>query len=175
MHKMPFTAKNVNEAWNIFSNQISQKYNIAKDEYFWQNFIKNINGIESEEIEYGAYYSALNKKSEDALCLYEYIVYEKGGVESKKIISPYATDASVINLAMIYNSLGKTKTALDLYAKVSGRCSDLSVKSLVMYRMALIYFAQNDIKNARTTAEYAVTLDPRNMNARMLLSKITNR
>lgn len=167
--------KMVNEAWNIFSNQVSQKYNIAKDEYFWQNFIKNINGIESEEIEYGAYYSALNKKSEDALFLYEYCVYEKGGVETKKIISPYATDASVINLAMIYNSLGKTKTALDLYAKVSGRCSDLSVKSLVMYRMALIYFAQNDIKNARTTAEYAVTLDPRNMNARMLLSKITNR
>ncbi|MBQ5470855.1 MAG: hypothetical protein IIT58_02490 [Treponema sp.] len=165
--------KMLEQAWELYANHISSKYNILMDEFFWQNLIKNIHGFAPEEIEYAAYYSALNKKSEDALMLYEYCTYEYGGQEQKKIISPYASDSSVINLAMIYNSLGRRKDALDLYAKVSGRCENLEIKSLVLYRIGLIYYSLNDFKNARRSLEYSVTLDVHNLDAKLLLTKLS--
>ena len=77
-----------------------------------------------------------------------------------------------MNLAMIYNSLGREKEALDLYAKTAGRCTDVRRKSEILYRVSLIYYASGDVNNARRSAEYAVTLDSRNADARLLLARM---
>ena len=77
-----------------------------------------------------------------------------------------------MNLALVYNSLGRRTEALDLYSKCAGRAGDFKTKSFVMYRMAELYNSINDVKNARLSAEYALTLNPRNAPARLLLNKI---
>ena len=88
------------------------------------------------------------------------------------LLSPFVSDGSCMNLAMIYNSLGREKEALDLYAKTAGRCTDVRRKSEILYRVSLIYYASGDVKNARRSAEYAVTLDSRNADARLLLARM---
>ena len=79
---------------------------------------------------------------------------------------------AMINLAMIYNALGNTSKALDLYSKIMGRVSSTKLKSLIMYRIALIYNDKNDKKNALHSAEYAVSLNEKNFQAKLLISKI---
>lgn len=73
---------------------------------------------------------------------------------------------------MIYYSVGNKNDALDLYGRITGRTTDIYLRSLAMYRMALIYYKDDDIKNARRCAEYAVSLNKKNTEARFLLAKI---
>jgi len=73
---------------------------------------------------------------------------------------------------MILNSLGYKKESLELYGKIAGRCTERTIKSLVMYRMALIQFGYNDLRSAKRSCEYAVSLDNENIDAKNLLFKM---
>lgn len=161
--------KKIDEAWKLFYKYISKKYSVKTDDLFWENLIRKIHEISQKELEYAAYFAALSLRIDDSLCLYENAVFEDG---DKNHVSSIVDDKSCINLAMIYYSVGDKKSALDLYGKINGRSSDMYLKSLVMYRMALIYYKDEDIKNARRCAEYAVSMNRKNTEARFLLAKI---
>ena len=158
-----------NQSKNLFKKYLSNKYSIAIDDLFWENVINVINLLNEWEIEYCAYFSTFDKKTDEIIRLYEYAVYEDSDLKN---ITPYVSDSTCINLAMIYNALGNTSKALDLYSKIMGRVSSTKLKSLIMYRIALIYNDKNDKKNALHSAEYAVSLNEKNFQAKLLISKI---
>lgn len=162
--------KNYDEAFSIFYKYITAKYGF-KPESFWESTVKNVQQFSANEAEYAAYFAANYLRANDALSLYEYCVFGNS-VDGNRTISPAASDSECINLALIYNSLGRRNDALDLYSKCAGRAENLSTKSFVMYRMAKLYNSINDFKNARLSAEYALVLNPRNAEARLLLNKI---
>lgn len=161
--------KNTADAWNLFYKYISSKYKIACDNDFWTNVVKKISGFSSAEAEFAFYFAALSGKATDSVRLGEFCVFEN---EEKQYINVAVSDFSALNMAQIYNSVGRKSDALDLYKKVNGRSSAKEIKSLAMYRMALIYMDMKDFKNARICAEYSSTLNPRNAEAKLLLLKI---
>ena len=161
--------KNTGDAWNLFYKYVSSKYEIACDNDFWTNVVKKINGFSTSEAEFAFYFSALAGKAADSVRLGEFCVFEN---EEKHYINAAASDFSAVNLAQVYNSVGRKTEALELYRKVNGRSSAKEVKSLAMYRMALIYMDMKDLKNARICAEYSSALNPRNAEAKLLLLKI---
>ena len=165
-------SKLVEDAWKLFYKYISKKYGIASDSKFWENIIRRIHDLSLHELILASYFATLSQRAEDAKCLYENVVFENGDNSPEATVSILAPDSSCMNLALIYNSLGLKNEALNLYGKTNGRSSDFYVKSLAMYRMALIYYKADDLKNARRCAEYAVSLDKRNAEARLLISKI---
>ncbi|MCR5494903.1 MAG: tetratricopeptide repeat protein [Treponema sp.] len=166
------TNKLYDDAWKLFYKYISKKYNISTDGMFWQNLIKNIHDLSSEELSLASYFAALSLRAEDAKCLYENYVFEKGNPALDANVGVIASDSACMNLALIYNSLGLKDMALALYGKTNGRSSSLYIKSLAMYRMALIYYKDEDLKNSRRCAEYSLSLDKRNSEARLLLAKM---
>ena len=80
-----------------------------------------------------------------------------------------------MNLANIYESIGRTKEALDLYSRISGRECKKSVRSEIFYRIACIYFSMGDNKNALCSVEYAYELYPENIRASLLKDSLKNR
>lgn len=162
-------AKNYDDAWKLFYKYISRKYSIKADDTFWESLIRRIHEISQKELEYAAYFAALSLRINDSVCLYENAVFEGG---NKNHISALVDDKSCANLAMIYYSLGNKNEALDLYGRINGRTSNVFLRSMVMYRMALIYYKDEDIKNARRCAEYAVSMNRKNTEARFLLAKM---
>ena len=163
------TTKNYDDAWKLFYKYIANKYSIKADNTFWDGLILKIHEISQKELEYAAYFATLSLRINDSLCLYESAVFESG---NKNQISALVDDKSCANLAMIYYSVGNKNDALDLYGRITGRTTDIYLRSLAMYRMALIYYKDDDIKNARRCAEYAVSLNKKNTEARFLLAKI---
>ena len=123
-------------------------------------------------LEYGAFFAAAQNRGDDATALYGSLVYEQDGNPSEMKISPLASDISCMNFAMILSSMGEKDKAIELYGKTFGRCVNLKRKSVIMRRIAEIYFVQKDFRNARRSAEYALTLDKTNVEARMLLNRI---
>ena len=162
--------KNYDEAFSIFYKYVTSKYGFKPDS-FWESTVKNVQQFSANEAEYAAYFAANYLQADDALSLYEYCVFGNS-VNGNRTISPAASNSECINLALIYNSLGRRNDALDLYSKCAGRAENLSTKSFIMYRMAKLYNSINDFKNARLSAEYALVLNPRNAEARLLLNKI---
>ncbi len=133
-------------------------------------------GLSVWECECAAYFTLLDKNSDAAKRLYEYVLFETGGVHNVDLadaskmtaISPMAGDSSAINLAMIYSSTGERKKALALYGLVAGRIKDGHLKSQILYREALIQKATGDLHGAIISLEYAITIDPQNAEARLL-------
>lgn len=164
--------KMYDDAWKLFYKYIGAKYSIAADEKFWLNLVKKAPVFTSGESEYAFYFAALSQKIDESVRLGEYSVFENGMNGENKYISTIVSDNSVVNLASIYYSLGRKTDAMDLYGKVNGRSSDKLLKSIVMYRMALIYLKNNDFKNAKLCAEYCVNLNPGNAEAKLLLAKL---
>ena len=159
------------DAFDLFYKYARNKYAIDAED-FWDGTVRNIRQFSAAEAEYAAYFAAQLLRSDDALRLYEYCVFENGGNEAERLVSPLVSDYACMNLAQIYASRGSTKSALDLYSKAAGRTADLKIKSLLMFRMAKIYNAAKDYKNARLSVEYALTLNPRNAEARLLFNKL---
>ncbi len=164
--------KQTEDAWKLFYKYISSKYDILLDDDFWTNIAKKIDVFTSSEAEYAFYFATLAERAEDAVRFGEYYVFENGNDGVQNFISANTSDRSAMNLAMIYNSLGRKNDSLELYKKINGRSSDKILKSVAMYRMALIYLGMNDEKNAKLCAEYSVTLNFRNADAKLLLAKI---
>ena len=163
--------KQPEEAERLFFNAVRRKYDISSGAGLWSELYEKHALLTVKEREYAGYFAAAALRADDSVRLYESACFEPdlaGGL----FLSPFVSDGSCMNLAMIYNSLGREKEALDLYAKTAGRCTDVRRKSEILYRVSLIYYASGDINNARRSAEYAVTLDSRNADARLLLARM---
>ena len=167
------THRMVQDAWTLFSKAVSKKYEI-KIENFWSEIFEKEMQLSQKEREYAAYFAASFLRADDALNLYQAFVFETSSVSNSPALSPSASDYSAINLASIYSSLNRKAEAIHLYSKVVSRCTNIRLKSLVLFRIASIYYDQGDFKNARRNAEYALTLNSQNVDARLLLSRINN-
>ena len=79
-----------------------------------------------------------------------------------------------MNLADIYFSYGSRDKALKLYGKVAGRENKNKIRSDIYYRIANIYVAADDKKNALRSADYAILLYPQNARASLLKEKLSD-
>lgn len=164
--------KQTDDAWQFFKNSMCRKYELPSDDGFWGGLYEKHAALLNKELEYAAYFAASFHRADDAVRLYEAVCFGADSSIEKGALSQFVLDNSCINLAMIYRSLGRSKDALDLYGKTAGRCADVRKKSLILYRIALMYYADGDIKNARRSAEYAVSLYNKNADARLLLARM---
>ena len=134
--------------------------------------------MEIWEIETAAYFTLIDGNIDAARRLYEYALFETGGV--KRLLqdgqitafSPLASVSSAVNLACIYSSTGELNRALTLYGLAGGRCRDKKIKSKILYRTALVQKDMNNINGAVLSLDYAVSLDPMNADARLLKKQI---
>lgn len=137
--------------------------------------------MEIWEIEFAAYFSLLEKNISAAKRLYEYVLFETGGVRRVNAsgnigsISPLAASSSATNLAMIYSSTGETKKALALYSLAAGKSKSPQMKSKLLYRAAKLQVDSGDIDGAKTSLRYSISLDQSNADARLLKRQIDAR
>ena len=161
------------DARELFTKYVSNTYSFNPKEDFWTQVGKNLSVMDERTAEFAAWFATDEKKFDEALRIYEYCVYESGGILYEGIVSPLVSTASCMNLADIYFSTGKKDKALDLYGKAAGRESKNYLRSDVFYRIASIYYAGGDKKNALRSVEYAILLYPNNARASLLKEKIT--
>lgn len=134
--------------------------------------------MEIWEIEFAAYFSLLEKNVSAAKRLYEYVVFETGGVKSANAsgkitsVSPLAASSSAANLAMIYSSTGDSRRALSLYSLAAGKSKSPQTKSKLLYRVAKLQVDSGDIDGAKTSLRYSISLDQSNADARLLKRQI---
>ncbi len=135
--------------------------------------------MEIWEVEFSAYFSLLDKNISAAKRLYEYVVFETGGVKKANVtgnltsVSPLASPSSTANLAMIYSSTGERKKALALYSLAAGKSRSPQTKSKLLYRAAKIQADFGDFESARTSLDYSLSLDMSNADARLLKRQIS--
>ena len=160
------------DAWKVFYDYVSQKNDFSEKRDFWEQFIEKINYIELPICEFAGYFATEYKLLEEAVRIYEYCVYESAGFLEEEMISPEVSTNTCMNLADIYFSIGKKDKALRLYGIISGRETKNSLRSDIFYRIANIYVAQGDIKNALRLAEYSYSLYPQSVRASVLKDKL---
>jgi tetratricopeptide (TPR) repeat protein len=161
------------DAKELFTKYITNTYKFNAKEDFWTQVGKSLSVMDERTAEFAAWFATDEKKFDEALRIYEYCVYESGGILYEGIISPLVSTASCMNLADIYFSTGKKAKALDLYGRAAGRESKNYLRSDVFYRIANIYAADGDNKNALRSVEYSILLYPDNARASLLKEKIT--
>lgn len=166
------TTKEYDDAWNLFYKFTTSHgtYDVKRD--FWEQFIEQMKYYDLPIVEMAAWFASDLKKTNEAIRIYEYCVYESAGLLEDGLISPLVSSASCMNLANIYFSIGKKDRALDLYGKIAGREVNNAKRSEVFYRIACIYSALGDIKNALRSSEYASSLYPENERASVLKDKL---
>ena len=162
------------DARELFTKYVSTTYGFNAKEDFWSQVGKNVSSMDERTAEFAAWFATDEKKFDEALRIYEYCVYESGGILYEGIVSPLVSTVSCMNLADIYFSTGKKDKALDLYGKAAGRESKNYLRSDVFYRIANIYAASGDKKNALRSAEYAILLYPDNARASLLKEKLAS-
>ena len=161
------------DARELFAKYLSTAYGFNAKEDFWSQLAKNVSQMDERTAEFAAWFATDEKRFDEALRIYEYCVYESGGILYEGIVSPLVSTVSCMNLADIYFSTGKKEKSLDLYGKAAGRESNNYLRSEVFYRIANIYSAGGDKKNALRSAEYAILLYPDNARASLLKEKLT--
>ena len=161
------------DARELFTKYVSNTYSFNPKEDFWTQVGKNLSVMDERTAEFAAWFATDEKKFDEALRIYEYCVYESGGILYEGIVSPLVSTVSCMNLADIYFSTGKKDKALDLYGKAAGRESKNYLRSDIFYRIANIYSAAGDKKNALRSAEYAILLYPDNARASLLKEKLS--
>ena len=164
--------KQYDDAWNLFQTFVLDKKKFDSKRDFWEQFIENIHDYDLPIVEFGSWFATYFKKADEAVRLSEYCVYESGGILEDGFISQKASTAVGMNLGDIYFSIGKKSAALELYGKLAGRESRNSKRSEIFYRIANIYAAEGDIKNALRSAEYSSSLYPENARASILKDKL---
>ena len=166
------TTKEYDDAWNLFYKFTTSHgtYDVKRD--FWEQFIEQMKYYDLPIVEMAAWFASDLKKTNEAIRIYEYCVYESAGLLEDGLISPLVSSASCMNLANIYFSIGKKERALDLYGKIAGREVNNAKRSEIFYRIACIYSALGDIKNALRSSEYASSLYPENERASVLKDKL---
>jgi len=160
------------DAKELFTKYISNTYKFNSKEDFWTQVGKSLSVMDERTAEFAAWFATDEKKFDEALRIYEYCVYESGGILYEGIVSPLVSTASCMNLADIYFSTGKKAKALDLYGRAAGRESKNYLRSDIFYRIANIYAADGDNKNALRSVEYSVLLYPDNARASLLKEKL---
>ncbi len=160
------------DAKELFTKYISTAYNFTSKDDFWTQVGKSLSVMDERTAEFAAWFATNEEKYDEALRIYEYCVYESAGILYEGIVSPLVSTVSCMNLADIYFSTGKKDKALDLYGKAAGRESKNYLRSDVFYRIANIYAASGDKKNALRSAEYAILLYPDNARASLLKEKL---
>jgi len=166
------TAKYYEDAWDLFYMYVIDHGTYNPKENFWEQFIKQLKYYELPIAEIGGWFACDKKLTDEAIRIYEYCVYESSGLLEEGYISQNVSTASCMNLADIYFSSGKKGKALDLYGKAAGREINNSRRANIFYRIACIYAADGDIKNALRSAEYASSLYPENERASILKDKL---
>ena len=170
--------KQYEDAFHLFTRYI-EDINIellgAKDQnvFSWDSFMENLRLYDFSIVEFSAWFAAYFHKKSEAIRLYEYCVYESGGILEEGFISQNVSIASCMNLAEIYVAERQKEKALDLYGRAAGRESRNSVRSEIFYRIARIYVSMGDNKNALRSAEYASSLYPENARASVLKDKLS--
>ncbi len=164
--------KQYDDAWKLFYEYVTDQSSYDSKRDFWEQFIEKARGYELPMVEFGAWFAAYSKLTDEALRLHEYCVYESAGLLEEGYISQSVSTATCLNLGSIYVSLGKKARALDLYGKTAGRESSNAKRSEIFYRIASIYASDGDIKNALRSAEYAASLYPDNARASVLKDKL---
>lgn len=169
--------KQYDDAYHLFTRYI-EDINVdllgtkEEDLFSWDSFIENVRLYDISIVEFAAWFAAWFHMKDEALRLYEYCVYESGGILEEGFISQNVSIASCMNLAEIYVAERKREKALDLYGRAAGRESRNSTRSEIFYRIARIYVAMGDTKNALRSAEYASSLYPENARASVLKEKL---
>lgn len=167
--------------YDIFGGEITYKDQIPNDikkAAFGDRAEEYAGSMEIWELEKAAWF-ALNKGNVSSACkLYEYVLFETGGMECLVFddtvagISSYASVTSAVNLAGIYEAQGKFKKALSLYGIASGKTRDKKLKSKILYKTAGVQLDLGNSKGAVLSLDYAVSLDENNAEARLLRNKI---
>lgn len=160
------------DAWELFIKYVMEHCKITAQQDFWTQFAEQMRFLDVAIVEQAGWFATNARKAEEAIRIYEYCVYESAGILDDGIVSPYASTGSCMNLADIYYSLGFKEKALDLYGKAAGRETNNSKRSEIFYRIACIYVAQGDIKNALRSVDYACSLYPENARAALLKDKL---
>ena len=164
--------KQYDDAWKLFYSYVTSisEYDSKRD--FWEQFVEKARGYEISFVEFGGWFAAYKKLTDEAIRLHEYCVYESAGLLEDGLLSQTASTAACMNLGNIYISIGKRIKALDLYGKAAGRESNNAKRSELFYRIACIYAGEGDIKNALRSAEYAASLYPENARASILKDRL---
>jgi len=171
--------KQYEDAYHLFTRYI-EDVNVVllgtkeQDLFSWDSFVENLRLYDISIVEFAAWFAAYYHMRDEAIRLYEYCVYESGGILEEGFISPNVSIASCMNLAEIYVSEHQKDKALDLYGRAAGREARNSVRSEIFYRIARIYASQGDNKNALRSAEYASNLYPENARASLLKDKLSS-
>ena len=166
--------KQEDEARELFYKYVSNTFKFDSKDDFWIQVEKNLKVMDVRTAEFAAWFATTLKKYDEAVRLYEYCVYESGGVLFQGIVSPHVSTVSCMNLADIYFSEGKKEKALELYGKAAGRESRSYIRSEIFYRIANIYASTGDNKNALRSADYAILLYPDNARAALLKEKLSS-
>ena len=160
------------DAYNLYCKYINEHLKINPKEDFWDQIASKVQQIDLGIAEAGAYFALKANRINEAIRMYEYIVFESGGILEDGEISMYSTTSACMNLADIYFSYGTRNKALNLYGKVAGRESRNRIRSDIYYRIANVYVSDGDIKNALRSADYAVSIFPENERAVLLRNKL---
>lgn len=177
--KLDSESKKIDIFGGEINNSSSEVQTHVLKALFGDMIIEHMNKMEIWEVEYSAYFSLFEGNYSVAKRLYEYILFETDGINVKKIdsdvrnISVYASIPSIVNLAMLYSSLGQLKESSTLYSLAIGKIVDNELKSQIMYRNALIHIDLNDEQSALLILDYAIAIDPSNVSARLLKKQLT--
>lgn len=164
--------KQYDEAFELFSDYVIDNGVYDSKRSFWEQFIEQLDRYDTSIVEFGAWFTANEKLLSESVRLCEYCVYESGGLLEDGFISQNVSTATCMNLAAIYEGIGQKQKALDLYGRAAGREYNNSIRSDIYFRIASIYSADGDIKNALRSAEYACSLYPDNARASLLKDKL---
>ena len=167
--------KQYDDAWRLYRNYLDEILIFEEKQSFWDSFISQMKGLELPMVEIAAWFAAFNQLESESVRIYEYCVYESGGILDKDMISPYVSTSAAMNLANIYYSLGKKEKAIELYGKAAGRESKNTIRSEIYYRIAQIYMALGDSKAALRACDYSRDLFPGNAKAGVLKDKILSK
>lgn len=162
------------EAFTLFCKYMNEHYHIDAKKDFWEENILYMKNVDLGMLELAALFALKDKRINEAIRLYEYLVYESSGILEEGEISIYATTSACMNLADIYFSYGSRDKALKLYGKVAGRENKNKIRSDIYYRIANIYVAADDKKNALRSVDYAILLYPQNARASLLKEKLSD-
>ena len=163
---------------DVFGGERSAPKNVIPPEVlrgtFGDRAAKGVYGMEIWEGECAAYFTLLDGNVSAARRLYEYVLFETGGLHRKSdsapivSVSSLASAVSVCNLAMMYSSTGEKKKALALYGLAAGRTRDPATKADILYRTAVIQRDTGDKNGASLSLEYCLSLNPTHADARLL-------
>ena len=164
--------KQNDDAWSLFYKYIYDKYHFNDKEGFFVQFAERVKEINLPMAEFAGYFACAQKKQSEAFRIYEFCVYESGGISSDGQVSTRVGTGSCMNLADMYFANGDKQKAMELYGKASGRELNNRIRSQIFYRLANIYLSAGDTKNALRSADYACSIDQENERAFLLRTKL---